>query len=650
MAAITRTASPMNLLEEDLLAPAGSVEQKHRALQKQQEVSAPFLIGSIQQVNERISHLEQEFQSYTHLVIESRLSGRDEEDSPDPLLMRSSSKLRRKVREREREKRQLDEFSSVYASRSSQMLPEVRSRRRPEPGAPKERSEKSDKSLEGKKERGEPRLVELQQYPGYDPSDLTPLPGDTPPEVILQRVTDAATDLNNKVPPQDAGIHLYKVLHKPNYKPEFCRLFFSRMSDSILLDTFWWFFLQRYMPDKTVQSKLFNRIAHNYVKLLMYADHPRYREVFLETYPDLLAQSVYSAFCACFPTSWQQFGDGFKAELTDLTWEWVAGIKPVPRSYLRWNLHHLEPPNMRKQVNVKKGKKKSALELDLPGDQQSGHSSSMSLSQQLSKLSVRGSPRRARSLSPAKHRSPTHAGRLAGASSISSLASSGSPTLKPPQLPLKASSRSSVSSSALEEEVVGQQDRTLTPIREDPATAPPLTEADRQMLNALAHEDFVRRKRQKESHPAGRGPDFAHAVFNIHGNSPLVARFLQQQNLEPRAGTNVLVRRTQVTRLPPMETQRYSDVVKDGYKSVKQLEQSYGRLVEESSKEHSKFLRKQRRWLDQQQRKQASLLSNRKEVRRLCDLLMLEHHKDLDEVTSVGAAQAIEDSLMSQPC
>ncbi|XP_078610508.1 protein FAM227A-like isoform X2 [Branchiostoma floridae x Branchiostoma japonicum] len=634
MAAITRTASPMNLLEEDLLAPAGSVEQKHRALQKQQEVPAPFLIGSIQQVNERISHLEQEFQSYTHLVIESRLSGRDEDDSPDPLLMRSSSKLRRKVREREREKRQLDEFSSVYASRSSQMLPEVRSRRRPDPGVPKERSDKSDKSLEGKKERGEPRLVELQQYPGYDPSDLTPLPGDTPPEVILQRVTDAATDLNNK----------------PNYKPEFCRLFFSRMSDSILLDTFWWFFLQRYMPDRAVQSKLFNRIAHNYVKLLMYADHPRYREVFLETYPDLLAQSVYSAFCACFPTSWQQFGDDFKAELTDLTWEWVAGIKPVPRSYLHWNLYSLEPPNMRKQV-VKKGKKKkSALELDLPGDQQSGHSSSMSLSQQLSKLSVRGSPRRARSLSPAKHRSPTHAGRLAGASSMSSLASSSSPTLKPPQQPLKASSRSSVSSSVIDEEVGGQQDRTLTPIHEDATPAAPLTEADRQMLNALAHEDFVRRKRQKESHPAGRGPDFAHAVFNIHGNSPLVARFLQQQNLEPRAGTNVLVRRTQVTRLPPMETQTYSDVVKEGYKSVKQLEQGYSRLVEESTKEHSKFLRKQRRWLLEQQRKQASLLSNRKEVRRLCDLLMLEHHKDLDEVTSVGAAQAIEDSLMSQPC
>ncbi|XP_078610507.1 uncharacterized protein LOC144881365 isoform X1 [Branchiostoma floridae x Branchiostoma japonicum] len=650
MAAITRTASPMNLLEEDLLAPAGSVEQKHRALQKQQEVPAPFLIGSIQQVNERISHLEQEFQSYTHLVIESRLSGRDEDDSPDPLLMRSSSKLRRKVREREREKRQLDEFSSVYASRSSQMLPEVRSRRRPDPGVPKERSDKSDKSLEGKKERGEPRLVELQQYPGYDPSDLTPLPGDTPPEVILQRVTDAATDLNNKVPLKDADIHLYKVLHKPNYKPEFCRLFFSRMSDSILLDTFWWFFLQRYMPDRAVQSKLFNRIAHNYVKLLMYADHPRYREVFLETYPDLLAQSVYSAFCACFPTSWQQFGDDFKAELTDLTWEWVAGIKPVPRSYLHWNLYSLEPPNMRKQV-VKKGKKKkSALELDLPGDQQSGHSSSMSLSQQLSKLSVRGSPRRARSLSPAKHRSPTHAGRLAGASSMSSLASSSSPTLKPPQQPLKASSRSSVSSSVIDEEVGGQQDRTLTPIHEDATPAAPLTEADRQMLNALAHEDFVRRKRQKESHPAGRGPDFAHAVFNIHGNSPLVARFLQQQNLEPRAGTNVLVRRTQVTRLPPMETQTYSDVVKEGYKSVKQLEQGYSRLVEESTKEHSKFLRKQRRWLLEQQRKQASLLSNRKEVRRLCDLLMLEHHKDLDEVTSVGAAQAIEDSLMSQPC
>jgi len=50
----------------------------------------------------------------------------------------------------------------------------------------------------------------------------------------------------------------------------------------------------------------------------------------------------------------------------------------------------------------------------------------------------------------------------------------------------------------IDEEVGGQQDRTLTPIHEDATPAAPLTEADRQMLNALAHEDFVRRKRQKE--------------------------------------------------------------------------------------------------------------------------------------------------------
>ena len=71
--------------------------------------------------------------------------------------------------------------------------------------------------------------------------------------------------------------------------------------------------------------KLFNRIAHNYVKLMTYAQHPQYRESFLRDYPSLLAQAVYTAFCTTFPDSYRQYNTEFKEDLVTLVYEWVAG-------------------------------------------------------------------------------------------------------------------------------------------------------------------------------------------------------------------------------------------------------------------------------------------------------------------------------------
>jgi hypothetical protein len=50
----------------------------------------------------------------------------------------------------------------------------------------------------------------------------------------------------------------------------------------LLQDTFWWYFLEKFQADKESQSKLFNRVAHNYVKLLLYCKDPNLREVFLK--------------------------------------------------------------------------------------------------------------------------------------------------------------------------------------------------------------------------------------------------------------------------------------------------------------------------------------------------------------------------------
>ena len=54
-----------------------------------------------------------------------------------------------------------------------------------------------------------------------------------------------------------------------------------------------------------------------------------------------------------------------------------------------------------------------------------------------------------------------------------------------------------------------------------------------------------------QSHPACKGPTFVRNLFNIHGQTPLVAHFLRMQNLQPEAGVNVLVQRTELKDLPP---------------------------------------------------------------------------------------------------
>lgn len=54
-----------------------------------------------------------------------------------------------------------------------------------------------------------------------------------------------------------------------------------------------------------------------------------------------------------------------------------------------------------------------------------------------------------------------------------------------------------------------------------------------------------------QSHPACRGADTAKSVFNIYGQSPLVAHFMRVKNLTREAGQSFLVQRTEQENLPP---------------------------------------------------------------------------------------------------
>ena len=53
-----------------------------------------------------------------------------------------------------------------------------------------------------------------------------------------------------------------------------CLMFFQ--------DIFWYVFLSNFQPNPASQQKLFNRTAHNYVKLIFYAKDPFFRDTFLK--------------------------------------------------------------------------------------------------------------------------------------------------------------------------------------------------------------------------------------------------------------------------------------------------------------------------------------------------------------------------------
>ncbi|XP_070579339.1 protein FAM227A-like [Ptychodera flava] len=718
MANINRVSSPMNLYEEDLLKTREELNHIKSELLRKQSQSPAFLIGSIDRVNDKIAHLDQELQSYTALVVESRASNYDEDyGAPVDLL---SPERRQRGYQKEKEARELNRFAGLYSIKAT-LLPQVNTKVKQLAKFPA----KKDKS------NNKPKLVELHQYPGFDANELTPLP-DVEAFTILQKVARAHKDLDRK----------------PYYKEEFKRLLYSRMSEAVLVDTFWWIFLNKYHPSKISQSKLFNRIAHNYVKLLIYAKEPKYRDVFFKNYPELLAQCIYSSFCEAFPSSWRQFDDDFKSDICDLTSLWIAGVKPVPRFHMSWNYKDLEPQGMKKAEAISKSKKGNILDLDflsVESSRSSNDASTVSDTSPTSSVVFSTKPSKTDRRKPSLRRDT----KVSNASSTTSSTQSESDyigSVSDAQKQISPRSVKPASTNKLTKQKMnlngtdfGVKMRTdaLTPITENthfesedmseerarlpihrqsqsprksvllnqqrrssltmdgklqkpykyrsPDRSPDRSsnhsksprymtksEADmttgtqdgakssksgigptQQSYTSITHVTSMSTmrpqadKKKRESHPACRGPDFIKTMFNVHSQSPLVAHFLNQKGLHYDVGTNVIVQRTEVKNLPPLDAPTYREIINDAFQSVKMLDESYKMMYDESTRATGKFIKDQKEQYRAHMRRENALLSRGKEVKRLSDLLVLELLKDADEMTT-GAAQAVEAALMEQ--
>ena len=209
-----------------------------------------------------------------------------------------------------------------------------------------------------------PRLIELATFPGYFDHEPTPLPFNLTAADILNDVIDAQSYLKRK----------------PRFT-EYCR---NNCMDvkihKILLDLFWWLFLDLYNQNKFVQQNLFIRIANTFGDFFsLLGNENRFKDRFLQVQLDILSQAVFTVFIRAYPTSLKQFDEDFKSKICNLIHFWFSGIPPFPNSWKNWPLERLIQDNVlqRNSIDLKTSHNENRLNLvsnkpnqgqDTPGD------------------------------------------------------------------------------------------------------------------------------------------------------------------------------------------------------------------------------------------------------------------------------------------
>ena len=75
------------------------------------------------------------------------------------------------------------------------------------------------------------------------------------------------------------------------------------------------------------------------------------------------------------------------------------------------------------------------------------------------------------------------------------------------------------------------------------------------------------------------GPSFEHSVFDVCGHSPLVKFFLKNKNLKHKKEHSTLVKRTEISELPPVEALCYKDILDQSKEAEKKNQLMFKRFV-----------------------------------------------------------------------
>ncbi|XP_073498805.1 protein FAM227A isoform X2 [Phyllobates terribilis] len=336
---------------------------------------------------------------------------------------------------------------------------------------------KCPKAQERTKKEIKPKLVELYQFPGFSHCGPLPLPHDISPRTIIEKVVSAHKNTGAK-------ICSTKELH---------RILRTAVFQKILLDCYWWIFLHRYIPNAECQSKLFDRVAENYIQLLTLCQGSYHGDAFLNVFPSVLSQAVYCSFCFSFPQSMHQFqSDDFKTQLCNLLWQWFGGICPISRVYNTWDYLNLEPTDETTNMKAKQKKDSDAFWFSL-----------------------------------------SNAEELNGFSSTLGFRSRKCSVLKP----------SRKNSSAANQTSLHKKKATISLSNEHLQFLP---DSEAKKVAKLKKDTGSFKVTQtKESHSASHTTNVIHLMFNLRGHSPLVQYYLEKQKADSQAGVSVLVHRTE---------------------------------------------------------------------------------------------------------
>ncbi|XP_059582384.1 protein FAM227A isoform X2 [Alligator mississippiensis] len=377
--------------------------------------------------------------------------------------------------------------------------------------------------------------------------------------------------------PQTKATH--KKIRFPQKK---LRMFLTApLSQAVLLDSFWWFFLQLYQPNQEIQARLFDRIAKNYASLLLDCHKFRHQEALIKAFPSLLSQALYTCFCSSFPGSWFNT-DEFKSQLCNVLSEWMAGTLPVPGTYTSWDYSQLEPERFRREDLLSTKRKQSVTSFPFASFKTSGS------------LEKTHRP----SIQPWK---PNPLIQVVN-------------KCQPGQRSLHLESREAIRGSM-----------SLKGGRALPCDLQFKKNHEESGLKQTQHVLETRRPKitslQKESHPACRGPEFTWHLFNINGHSALIQHFLQSYKAEPQAGQDILIHRREIYKPIPESSPTYADIIQQSFHHLRQLESTFKNMYQRHCREMRDFDKQQQKEKQEFLRKEKQLLLEKGKMKTLNQLL-----------------------------
>ncbi|KAL7851007.1 hypothetical protein AOLI_G00213630, partial [Acnodon oligacanthus] len=452
----------------------------------------------------------------------------------------------------------------------------------PESTADDEKTEKprslpwstSHKSRVATEKRGERmKMVELYQCPVFTDVPV-PLPHDTVYAAIVTRVVQAQRHL----------------VHKPSLKASFQTILSSSTVEHFVIDSFWWFFLHNFQPDRKTQDRLFCRIAENYISILTQNLSTRSGTTFLRDFPSTLSQTLYCCFCCCFPQSCSFRNQAFLTALCSTAYQWTGGICPSPEVYKTWDFEALEPDESSGVSESEKRQKESGSTLTV-----SDSASSTSL------------------FNPPIH---NQHGSLTGPKKSRRVSDVNEASIICSRNNMAITSHKSIS----EDDVIGTDLKALT--------------------------DHVNFTSVRESHAVYECVELRQCVFNVWGNSPLVQHYMTTLNLKQTVGHDLLYMSSSLTVLSlTADSLTYRDVLKQTLQHSSSQRRALCSLwtqhVQELASLQQKHLAEQIQLL----RKHKKILSQKNVVHKLCQLLVPPAKGEEDNKTRSEQLLAFEMTL-----